>query len=128
MSVQYASDQFPTTGRQNAESWGFSDSLTHQDRFRVSHLVIHPGLSLDMESHYHRTEHWIVVSGSGRVTVGTDIRDLYENQHLDIPVGAPHRIENHGKVDLHLIEVQTGTCLDDDVIDHSDGDLSQMVE
>jgi mannose-1-phosphate guanylyltransferase / mannose-6-phosphate isomerase len=97
--------------------WGQCISLTEQGRFKVRHLIINPGHGLGLQSHFHRSEHWIAVSGSGRVTLDGDICNLFESQSIDIPVGASHRIENHGKVDLHLIEVQTGAYLGaDDII------------
>ena len=100
-----------------AQRWGYATSLARQNRFGVRHLVINPGATPGLQSHYHRSEHWLVVSGSGRATIDGVERDIYENQSLDIPVGAAHKIENHGKVDLHLIEVQTGAYLgEDDVI------------
>ncbi|MFQ5437352.1 MAG: phosphomannose isomerase type II C-terminal cupin domain [Paracoccaceae bacterium] len=103
--------------RSDRHAWGFATSLARSDRFRVRHLVIRPGRRLDVQSHYHRAEHWLVASGSGRATVGGRIVDLFEAQSLDIPVAMTHLIENHGKVDLHLIEVQTGTYLgEDDII------------
>lgn len=88
--------------------------LTEQARFKVFHLVLRPGMVSRRESHFHRSEHWVVVSGSALVTLGERVLELYENQSLDVPVGMVHRIENHGKVDLHLIEVQTGTYLGED--------------
>lgn len=97
--------------------WGTSHSLTEQKRFKVRHLVIHPGKSFGLQSHFHRAEHWVAVSGSGRVLVDAVAWDMFEGQSIDIPIGSCHQIENHGKVDLHLIEVQTGTYLgEDDII------------
>ncbi len=101
------------------QPWGQSASLTERDRFRVRHLVIYPGRALNLQSHFHRAEHWVIVSGSGRVTIGGDTRDLFENQSVDVPIGTQHRLENHGKVDLHLIEVSTGAYLgEDDVVSY----------
>jgi len=97
-----------------ARNWGYATSLTRQNRFGVRLLVIKPGASPGRQSHYHRTEHWVIVSGSGRVTINGVERDIFETQSLDIPIGATHQIENHGKVDLHLIEVQTGAYLGED--------------
>ncbi len=100
--------------------WGQCTPLTEQGRFKVRHLVIQPGQSLGLQSHFHRSEHWLAVSGSGRVTIDGCSRDLFESQSVDIPIGARHRIENHGKVDLHLIEVQTGAYLgEDDITRHA---------
>jgi mannose-1-phosphate guanylyltransferase/mannose-6-phosphate isomerase len=102
---------------QNSRAWGECGALFEHDRFKVRHLVIHPGQKLGLQSHLHRSEHWIAVSGTGRVTIGDTSTDLFESQSIDIAIGAVHQIENHGKIDLHLIEVQTGAYLgDDDVI------------
>lgn len=99
--------------------WGQCISLTEQARFKVRHLIVNPGQALGLQSHYHRSEHWIAVSGTGRVTMDSSTSDLFESQSIDIPIGAVHRIENHGKVDLHLIEIQTGAYLgEDDIIRH----------
>lgn len=101
--------------------WGICKPLTQQDRFKVHHLVLRPGKSLECESHFHRAEHWIVVSGSARATISGKTHEIFENQSIDIPVGQIHSLENHGKVDLHLIEVQSGTYLgEDDAQRHGD--------
>ena len=101
--------------------WGGYQALTQQGRFKVRHLILKPGKSLGMQSHFHRSEHWVVVSGSGRVVVAEQTAEIYENQSIDIPVGHVHQLENHGKVDLHLIEVQTGAYLgEDDILRHDD--------
>jgi len=116
MNIQTSINSFIPDGNR---TWGHCASLTEQGRFKVRHLIIRPGQSLGLQSHFHRSEHWFAVSGSGKVTVGGQIRDLHENQSIDISVGTSHQIENHGKVDLHLIEVQTGAYLgEDDIISH----------
>lgn len=111
MNIPSRPDSF---GLSDTHVWGTSSALTEHGRFKVRHLVIHPGKSLRLQVHFHRSEHWIVVSGAGRATIGHTARNLFENQSMDIPVGTPHSIENHGKVDLHLIEVQTGPYLGED--------------
>jgi mannose-1-phosphate guanylyltransferase / mannose-6-phosphate isomerase len=117
MNIQTAQRIFTDTA---SRSWGQCTALTEQDRFKVRHLVIEPGQSLGLQSHFHRSEHWVAVSGSGRVTIDGIAQDLFESQSIDIPVGALHKIENHGKVDLHLIEVQSGAYLgEDDIIRHA---------
>ncbi len=91
-------------------------SLLREERCAVRRLVLGPGEAIDLHCHLHRSEHWLVVSGAARVTLDGRARDLFEGQSLDIPVGCWHRIENQGKVDLQVIEVQRGTCLDDDAL------------
>jgi mannose-1-phosphate guanylyltransferase/mannose-6-phosphate isomerase len=83
--------------------------------------VVHPGGKLSLQSHHHRAEHWIVVEGTAKVTIGETVQLLSENQSVYIPLGAVHRLENPGKVPMVLIEVQTGTYLgEDDIIRYDD--------
>lgn len=90
-------------------------------RFQVKRIVVKPGAALSLQSHHHRAEHWIVVEGSARVTIGDEVKLLSENQSVYVPLGAVHRLENPGKVDLTLIEVQTGSYLgEDDIIRYED--------
>ena len=101
--------------------WGWFESLVIGARFQVKRIVVHPGAALSLQSHHHRSEHWIVVEGTARVTVDDDIRLVTENQSLYIPLGSVHRLENPGKVDMVLIEVQTGSYLgEDDIIRYED--------
>ncbi len=101
--------------------WGWYESLAIGERFQVKRIVVHPGAALSLQSHHHRSEHWIVVEGTARVTVGDDVRLLSENQSVYIPLGAVHRMENPGKVPMVLIEVQTGSYLgEDDIIRYED--------
>ena len=82
---------------------------------------MHPGASLSLQSHHHRSEHWIVVEGTARVTVDENVQLLTENQSVYIPLGAVHRMENPGKVAIVLIEVQTGVYLgEDDIVRYED--------
>ena len=90
-------------------------------RFQVKQIMVKPGGQLSLQSHVHRSEHWVVVAGSARITVDGDTRLLSENQSVYIPLGAVHRLENPGKVELHLIEVQSGTYLgEDDIVRYED--------
>ncbi|CUK08735.1 Alginate biosynthesis protein AlgA [Shimia thalassica] len=101
--------------------WGHFETLALSDRFQVKRIVVKPGAALSLQSHVHRSEHWIVVEGTARVTVDDDIRLVSENQSIYIPLGAVHRMENPGKVPMVLIEVQTGTYLgEDDIIRYED--------
>ena len=101
--------------------WGWYESLAIGGRFQVKRIVVHPGALLSLQSHHHRSEHWIVVAGTARVTVGEEVRLLTENQSIYIPLGAVHRMENPGKVPMVLIEVQTGSYLgEDDIIRYED--------
>lgn len=101
--------------------WGHFESLVKGQRFQVKRIVVKPGAALSLQSHHHRSEHWIVVEGTAKVTVDQEVRHVTENQSVYIPLGAIHRMENPGKVDLTLIEVQTGTYLgEDDIVRYGD--------
>lgn len=101
--------------------WGWFESLVIGDRFQVKRIVVKPGAALSLQSHHHRSEHWIVVQGTAKVTVDDEIRLIGENESVFIPLGAVHRMENPGKLDMVLIEVQTGSYLgEDDIIRHED--------
>ncbi|AXC49594.1 mannose-1-phosphate guanylyltransferase/mannose-6-phosphate isomerase [Paracoccus suum] len=101
--------------------WGWFETLVLGERFQVKRIVVHPGASLSLQSHMHRAEHWIVVSGTARVTVGEQVTLMAENQSIYVPLGALHRLENPGRVPMVLIEVQTGAYLgEDDIIRYED--------
>ena len=101
--------------------WGSYDSIDNGDRFQVKRLSIKPGAQLSLQLHHHRAEHWIVVSGTARITCGEKEFLLEENQSTYIPVGVKHRIENPGKIPLHIIEVQSGGYLgEDDIVRFED--------
>lgn len=101
--------------------WGWYESLVMGARFQVKRIVVRPGASLSLQSHHHRAEHWIVVEGTAKVTIGGEQSLLSENQSIYVPLGARHRLENPGKLPLTLIEVQTGSYLgEDDIIRYDD--------
>ncbi|ASM74645.1 MULTISPECIES: mannose-1-phosphate guanylyltransferase/mannose-6-phosphate isomerase [Roseobacteraceae] len=101
--------------------WGWYESLVVGGRFQVKRIVVNPGAALSLQSHHHRSEHWIVVEGTAKVTVDDAVQLLSENQSVYIPLGAIHRMENPGKVPMVLIEVQTGSYLgEDDIIRYQD--------
>ncbi len=96
--------------------WGWFETLARGDRFQVKRIVVNPGGALSLQSHLHRSEHWIVVSGTARVTIEDTVTLIAENQSIYVPLGARHRLENPGKVAMILIEVQTGSYLGEDDI------------
>jgi mannose-1-phosphate guanylyltransferase/mannose-6-phosphate isomerase len=101
--------------------WGSYDSIDNGERFQVKRLVVKPGASMSLQLHHHRAEHWIVVSGTARITRGEETFLLGENESTFIPMGTKHRIENPGKVTLHIIEVQSGSYLgEDDIVRFED--------
>jgi mannose-1-phosphate guanylyltransferase/mannose-6-phosphate isomerase len=101
--------------------WGWYETLILANRFQVKRIHVNPGASLSLQSHVHRSEHWIVVEGTAKVTVDAKVTLLTENQSIYVPLGAVHRMENPGKVPMVLIEVQTGTYLgEDDIFRYED--------
>jgi len=101
--------------------WGSYDSIDSGDRFQVKRLIVKPGATLSLQLHHHRAEHWVVVTGTAKVTRGDEVFTLSENESTYIPIGARHRIENPGKIPLHIIEVQSGTYLgEDDIVRFED--------
>ncbi|MEX2127860.1 MAG: mannose-1-phosphate guanylyltransferase/mannose-6-phosphate isomerase [Xanthobacteraceae bacterium] len=102
--------------------WGTYQAIDQGERFQVKRIVVKPGGRLSLQKHQHRAEHWVVVRGMARVTIGDEVRDLQENESVDVPIGAVHRLENPGKIPLELIEVQTGAYLGEDDIIRLDDD------
>ncbi|WP_410498577.1 mannose-1-phosphate guanylyltransferase/mannose-6-phosphate isomerase [Chitinibacter sp. S2-10] len=101
--------------------WGSYEGIDSGARFQVKRIVVNPGASLSLQMHYHRAEHWIVVSGTARVVNGEQTLLLTENQSTYIPIGATHRLENPGKFPLEMIEVQSGSYLgEDDIVRFED--------
>jgi mannose-1-phosphate guanylyltransferase/mannose-6-phosphate isomerase len=101
--------------------WGWFERIADGNRFQVKRICVKPGGALSLQSHHHRAEHWIVVQGTARVTVGESVSILSENQSVYVPLGAVHRLENPGKLPVLLIEVQTGAYLgEDDILRYHD--------
>jgi mannose-1-phosphate guanylyltransferase/mannose-6-phosphate isomerase len=101
--------------------WGWYESIALGPRFQVKRIVVKPGAALSLQSHNHRSEHWVVVEGTAKVTINDDIQTVTENQSVYIPLGAVHRMENPSKLPLTLIEVQTGSYFgEDDIIRYDD--------
>jgi len=101
--------------------WGWYEGMDAGDRFQVKRICVKPGEKLSLQMHHHRAEHWVVVSGTARVTCGEKVSLLSENESTYIPIGMNHRLENPGKVPLHIIEVQSGSYLgEDDIVRFED--------
>jgi len=96
--------------------WGWYESLVLGEQFQVKRIVVYPGAKLSLQSHRHRSEHWVIVEGTARVTIDDDVRLLSSNQSVYVPLGATHRLENPGEVQTVVIEIQTGTYLGEDDI------------
>lgn len=121
--VRYIVDHLKKKKRPEAEistlvyrPWGSYERLTKGERFQVKRIIVRPGEELSLQKHFHRAEHWVVVQGSAEVQLGDKTLFLTENQSTYIPVGAVHQLKNPGKIPLVIIEVQSGTYLDEDDI------------
>jgi mannose-1-phosphate guanylyltransferase/mannose-6-phosphate isomerase len=109
------------THRKVYRPWGAYDSIDNGERFQVKRITVKPGGALSLQMHHHRAEHWIVVSGTAKVTRGDETILLAENQSTYIPLGVVHRLENPGRLPLELIEVQSGSYLgEDDIVRFED--------
>ncbi|EPE7489612.1 mannose-1-phosphate guanyltransferase [Cronobacter universalis] len=101
--------------------WGKYDSIDQGERYQVKRITVKPGEGLSLQMHHHRAEHWIVVAGTAKVTINDEVKLVGENESVYIPLGATHCLENPGKIPLDLIEVRSGTYLEeDDVIRFAD--------
>ncbi|HZP07708.1 mannose-1-phosphate guanylyltransferase/mannose-6-phosphate isomerase [Methyloceanibacter sp.] len=101
--------------------WGWYQSLNRGDRYQVKCIMVRPGGKLSLQSHHHRSEHWVVVTGTVEVTRGQEVAMLSENQSTYIPIGEKHRLANPGKIPAFLIEVQSGPYLnEDDIVRYDD--------
>jgi mannose-1-phosphate guanylyltransferase/mannose-6-phosphate isomerase len=96
--------------------WGYYQDVDVAPRYRVKRIVVKPGSKLSLQKHFHRSEHWVVVTGTAEVTLGSDVRSVHENESIYIPIGSVHRLANPGKIPLELIEVQVGSYLGEDDI------------
>jgi len=105
--------------------WGAYTVLEVGDRYKIKRLFIKPGASLSLQIHRHRSEHWVVVSGTARVTKGREVYDVHPNESTYIPMSTKHRLENMGKVPLQIIEVQNGEYLGEDDIERLSDDYKR---
>jgi mannose-1-phosphate guanylyltransferase / mannose-6-phosphate isomerase len=96
--------------------WGYYQSVDYGARYQVKRIVVKPGARLSLQKHFHRAEHWIVVKGTAEVTRDNEVHLVHENESIYLPMGCVHRMANPGRIDLELIEVQTGSYLGEDDI------------
>ncbi|MBO0734812.1 MAG: mannose-1-phosphate guanylyltransferase/mannose-6-phosphate isomerase [Methylocapsa sp.] len=96
--------------------WGYFQSVDYGTRYQVKRIVVKPGARLSLQKHFHRAEHWIVVKGTAEVTRNNEVILVHENESIYLPIGCVHRMANPGRIDLELIEVQTGSYLGEDDI------------
>ena len=102
--------------------WGWYEVIDQGDIFKVKNIEVKPGQRLSLQKHHHRTEHWIVVSGTAEVQLNETRQLLGENQSTYIPLGCMHRLSNPGKIPLKIIEVQSGPYLEEDDIERFEDD------
>ncbi len=103
--------------RESYRPWGRSDIVVNEDRFNVNRITVKPGGMFSLQMHHHRAEHWVVLSGTAKVTLEDKIYLITENQSTFIPIGSIHMLENPGKIPLELLEIQSGSYLgEDDII------------
>jgi mannose-1-phosphate guanylyltransferase / mannose-6-phosphate isomerase len=122
--VRDAVEQLRTQGRPECRlhrrvhrPWGYYEDIDSGERFRVKRITVNPGAKLSLQLHHHRAEHWVVVSGTARITRGEETMLLAENESTYIPLGVRHRLENPGKIPLQMIEIQSGAYLaEDDIV------------
>jgi mannose-1-phosphate guanylyltransferase/mannose-6-phosphate isomerase len=101
--------------------WGYYESIDVGSRFQVKRIMVKPQAALSLQMHHHRAEHWIVVSGTAKVTRGEEEMLVAENESVYIPIGMKHRLANPGKLPLYLVEVQSGGYLgEDDIVRFED--------
>jgi len=126
--VKQLVDRLKREGRREASEhkrmfrpWGYYQSIDAGARYQVKRIVVKPGERLSLQSHFHRAEHWIVVHGAAEVTLDDEVRFVHENESIYLPIGCKHRLTNPGRIDLELIEVQTGSYLgEDDIVRFED--------
>ena len=116
-------EQLKTRGRREAlehkrvyRPWGYYQSVDDGERYQVKRIVVKPDGRLSLQKHFHRAEHWVVVKGTALVSVDGKDQAVHENESIFLPIGCVHRLANPGKIDLELIEVQTGSYLGEDDI------------
>ncbi|WP_363350360.1 mannose-1-phosphate guanylyltransferase/mannose-6-phosphate isomerase [Methylocystis echinoides] len=126
--VKQLVDQLKTQNRREAgehkrifRPWGYYQAIDEGQRYQVKRIVVKPGERLSLQKHFHRAEHWIVVRGTAEVGRDEELHLVHENESIYLPIGCKHRLTNPGKIDLELIEVQTGSYLgEDDIVRFED--------
>ncbi|SPH18036.1 Alginate biosynthesis protein AlgA [Defluviimonas aquaemixtae] len=110
----------------NHRPWGWYQTMDLGERFRVKRIVVKPGARLSLQKHHHRAEHWVVVRGTAEVTLGDKVSVLHENESVYIPIGGIHRLANPGRIPVEIIEVQTGTYLEEDDIERIEDEFGRV--
>jgi len=105
-----------TEHKRSYRPWGYYQGVDAGARYQVKRIVVKPGGRLSLQKHFHRAEHWIVVLGTAEVTLNGEVSHIHENESIYLPIGCEHRLANPGRINLELIEVQTGSYLGEDDI------------
>jgi mannose-6-phosphate isomerase-like protein (cupin superfamily) len=105
--------------------WGSYTVLEKGDRYKIKKIVLHPKANLSLQVHHHRSEHWVVISGTARVTRGGEVFDVYPNESTFIPIAVKHRLENPARIPLQIIEVQNGDYVEEDDIERLDDEYGR---
>ena len=105
--------------------WGWYDVIDQGNRYKVKSIEVNPNASLSLQKHLHRAEHWVVVEGTAQVEVDGKITMIRENESTYIPLGSKHRLSNPGKIPLRIIEVQSGSYLEEDDIERFEDDYGR---
>lgn len=106
--------------------WGYFTVLESGHRYKVKRIAIYPGKSISLQLHHHRAEHWIVVKGTAKITKDAEVTSVHENESIYVPKSTHHRVENEGKVDLQIIEIQTGEYVEEDDIERFDDEYGRV--
>ena len=106
--------------------WGWYDVIDHGDRYKVKSIEVNTGQSLSLQRHFHRSEHWVVVEGAALIEVEGKETLVFENQSTYIPCNSKHRLSNAGKIPLRIIEVQSGSYLEEDDIERFDDNYGRI--
>jgi len=113
--------------RTDKRPWGEYTVLEHKPGYKVKKITVLPGKKLSLQKHMHRSEHWVVVTGTAKVTINNETKILLPNQSVFVPINIKHRLENPGHIDLEIIEVQTGEYLEEDDIIRIEDDYDRHV-
>jgi len=105
--------------------WGWYDVIDQGNRYKVKSIEVNPNASLSLQKHLHRAEHWVVVEGTAQIEVDEKITIIKENESTYIPLGSKHRLSNPGKIPLRIIEVQSGSYLEEDDIERFEDDYGR---
>jgi len=106
--------------------WGWYEVIDQGNRYKVKRIEVNPNASLSLQKHLHRAEHWVVVEGTAQIEVDGKISIIKENESTYIPLGSKHRLSNRGKIPLRIVEIQSGSYLEEDDIERFDDNYGRL--